>query len=142
MKGVVFKGYKKVNDSGNESYVSFPYNDFPSIAFGAGTIQKEDMYRYSKRDATGLMRRIGYIGQTIKIECKWALLRKSEFDLLVDLTSQKEFDVDLYWNGESRTVRFYAGNISSTPYRLDSGGDPMYYTNVSFSIISLETLVL
>lgn len=143
MKGVVFSGKK------SDGVTDFPSVAFPSISFGSGTIQKEDLYRYAKRNARGEMRRIGYVGYTIRIECKWALLTREQYETVMDYITQEKFKVTIFWQGQERELEFYAGNSSATPFKLklDSGsvsdsdyGYARYYRDVSFPIISSEVL--
>lgn len=142
MKGVVLMT-KTQGESTNPSLTEFNYNTFPSIAFNSGTIQKEDIYRYAKRNANGLMRRIGYVGYTLRIECKWGLLTLSQYESLVKLITEEYFYVQFRWQGQIRKEKFYAGNISATPFKLTSttgGYSPVYYTNVSFPAIILDVI--
>ena len=129
MKGIVISGLS---------------SSFPSMAFDSGTITKEDTFRYAKRDASGTMRRIGYVGYVIKISCKWSLLTCAQYEELVSAITGKNFNVTFRWQGAQKTAAFYAGNIEATPIRFvaDSGTtrkSPKYYTNVSVSIISVES---
>ena len=142
MKGIVLLT-KTQGDSGSASPPTseFDYNSFPSVAFGSGSIQKEDIYRYAKRNASGEMRRIGYVGYTLRIECKWGLLTLAQYEDLVKLITEEYFYVRFRWQGQMRTEKFYAGNISGTPFRLSAmtgGYSPVYYRDVSFPAISLN----
>lgn len=114
------------------------YETFPSIAFGSGAIQKEDTYKYAKRTSTGKMRRIGWVGYTVKIDCQWAMLTAAQFSTLMAYITQEKFRVTYRLGSEVVTDYFYAGNVSSTPYKLSSAGDFLYYLNVKFSIISVN----
>ena len=128
MKGIVISG---LSDS------------FPSLAYDSGTITKEDTFRYAKRDANGNMRRIGYVGYVIRIECKWGLLTCAQYEELISAITGKNFDVTFRWQGSQKIASFYAGNITATPFRfVTSSGtvkSPKYYTNVSVSLISVES---
>lgn len=140
MKGVVLMT-KEQGDAVSPSLSVFDYEQFPSIAFNSGTIQKEDLYRYAKRNASGEMRRIGYVGYTLRIECKWSLLTLAQYEALVKLITDEYFYVQFRWQGQIRKKKFYAGNISATPFRLSAttgGYSPVYYRDVSFPAISLE----
>lgn len=142
MKGVVLMT-KGQGDVVSPSLSAFDYEAFPSIAFNSGTIQKEDLYRYAKRNASGEMRRIGYVGYTLRIDCKWGLLTLAQYESLVKLITDQYFYVQFRWQGQIRKMKFYAGNISGTPFRLQSttgGYSPVYYRDVSFPAISLEVL--
>lgn len=142
MKGIVLLT-KAQGESTSPSLGAFDYESFPSVAFGSGTIQKEDLYRYAKRNASGEMRRIGYVGYTLRIECKWSLLTLAQYEDLVDLITDEYFYVRFRWQGQIRKEKFYAGNISATPFRLSTttgGYSPVYYRDVSFPAISLEVL--
>lgn len=145
MKGVVFTGYYDYDERTGEYTLitndpDLDFSSFPSIAFGSGTIQKEDTFRFAKRTAQGEMRRIGWIGYILKIGCKWSLLTAQEYSQLVTLTSKQIIQVSLDWKGKELKEDFYCGNMSATPYRLDGNGNPMYYTDVSFDIISQRTI--
>lgn len=115
-------------------------DSFPSLAFGSGSIEKEDTYRYAQRTADGEMRRIEYIGSVIKISCKFSLLTRSQFALLWNETIKEYFPVSFDWKGTRVTKNFYAGNLTSTPFRLGPDGNPLYYSDVTFNIVSMETL--
>lgn len=140
MKGVVLMT-KKQGEATSPSLSDFDYDSFPSVAFGSGNVQKEDIYRYAKRNASGEMRRIGYVGYTLRIECKWGLLTLAQYEGLVKLITSEYFYVKFRWQGQIRTEKFYAGNISATPFRLSQttgGYSPVYYRDVSFPAISLN----
>lgn len=142
MKGVVLMT-KEQGDSDSPSLTLFDYQSFPSIALNSGTIQKEDLYRYAKRNASGEMRRIGFVGYTLRIDCKWAMLTLAQYEALVKLITNEYFYVQFRWQGQMIKKKFYAGNISGTPFRLQStagGYSPVYYRDVSFPAISLEVL--
>lgn len=128
MKGIVISGLSA---------------SFPSLAYDSGTITKEDTFRYAKRDANGKMRRIGYVGYVIRIECKWGLLTCAQYEELISAITGKNFNVTFRWQGNQKTAEFYAGNITATPFRfVTSSGtvkSPKYYTNVSVSLISVES---
>lgn len=120
-------------------------DDFPSVALGAGTIQKEDLYRYAKRNAQGEMRRIGWVGYTLRIEMKWNLLTRKQYDALVKKITAKSFDVQFPWQGSLWTKKFYAGNISATPFKLERTKNgvtntPLYYRDISFPAILLGVI--
>ena len=142
MKGIVlFTKSQGEEGSSSPSTSKFDYNSFPSIAYGSGSVQKEDIYRYAKRNASGEMRRIGYVGYTLRIECKWGLLTLKQYEDLVKLITDEYFWVKFRWQGETRVEKFYAGNISATPFRLSQttgGYSPVYYRDVSFPAISLN----
>lgn len=125
MKGVVFTEMEG-------------YDSFPSIAKGSGAIEKEDVYRYAKRTSKGTMRRIGYLGSTVKVKCNWNLLTAEQFNRVVAYLTKETFKVEVDWQGSKREADFYAGNVSATPFRLDQSGSPRYYMNVSVNVISSE----
>lgn len=143
MKGIVFTGnYIDVDKISHK--MDFPSDTFPSMAFGSGTITKEDTYRYAKRLSSGLMRRIGWVGTVLKMDCKWQLLTASQFDILMKYITQTQFEVEFYWQGAIQRMMFYAGNVSATPFKLKetSSGKygPVYYSDVSFNIISMDVI--
>lgn len=125
MKGIIFSGMPGAAT-------------FPSMAYGSGNLEFEDTYRYVKRNIDGEMRRFDRLGYVVKIQCKWGVLTSAQFNSIQNYVSQGFFNVSVYWKGQYVTKEFYAGNISATPYRLDSSGRPKYYTDVSFNIISKE----
>lgn len=142
MKGIVlFTKSQGDSETNPPAITDFDYDSFPSVAFGSGNVQKEDIYRYAKRNASGEMRRIGYVGYTLRIECKWGLLTLAQYEDLVKLITSEYFYVKFRWQGQIRTEKFYAGNISATPFRLSQttgGYSPVYYKDVSFPAISLN----
>lgn len=127
MKGIVFTGM-----SG--------YQNFPSISNSSGTMQVEDSFAYAKRDSTGVMRRFRFIGQVVRFDCRWAVLTAEQYERLRAYIRGKFFKVTFVWQGEQVEKDFYSGNISATPFRLDSSGNPKYYIDVTVPIISKESL--
>lgn len=65
-------------------------SNFPSLSFNSGTLEKEDIYRFMKRDAEGVMQRHTFVGSVVKIKCEFALLTKYQyFNLLQVLTKKR-----------------------------------------------------
>lgn len=116
------------------------YQNFPSVANSSGTMQVEDSFAYAKRDSRGVMRRFRFIGQIVRFDCRWSVLTAAQYERLRAYTCGKFFKVSFLWKGEQIEKDFYSGNISATPFRLDSLGNPKYYTDVSVAIISKEAL--
>lgn len=149
MKGIILIDREDVNEQENSlglkvfsslKTTNHRYTNFPSIAFGP-QIQKEDTYRFAKRDAEGKMRRIGFVGYTLSIPMKWGLLTSSQYDMLFKTMTEQYFYVKFKWQGEWRTEPFYAGNLSATPFKLsNTDGAPIYYKEVSFNAITRDTL--